>query len=90
MLDNIDHSAKKLLTDFKTKEFLVNFFTEPWIFKKMDAAINRGAHPSCNKSLVFLCEEFADMINKGQFVVLLAEVVKKLLWIRVSPMEAIP
>ena len=78
MLDNIDHSDKKLLKEFKTKGVPVHFSTEPWTSKKVDAAISRGAHPSCNKSLAFLCEEFVNMINKGQFVVLSAKVAKTL------------
>ena len=68
----------------------MHFSTKLWTSEKVDAAISRGAHPSCNKSLAFLCEEFVDMINKGQFVVLPAEVTKKLPGIPVSPMGVIP
>lgn len=69
-LEDINHSAKQLLLNFKNKGVTVNISTAPWTTDQVDTAISRNAHPSYNKSLVFMCEECVDMINKGQFVVL--------------------
>ena len=88
LLNDVDHSAQQLLEEYKTKGVPVQFFTAPWFTKKVDAAISRGAHPSCNKSLELLCKEFVDMINKDQFVIL--NVVKELPGLCVLPIGVIP
>ena len=90
LLDNVHHSAQRILKGYKTKRVSVRFSTEPWFNKKVDASLSWGAHQSCDKSIEFLCEEFVDMINKGQFVVLPANVARKLPGFRALLMEVIP
>ena len=69
-LRNVDHSAKHILKQYRDRGVPVRFSTGPWTTERLEAALARGAHPSCDKALEFLCEEFVDMVNKGQFVVL--------------------
>ena len=89
-LRNVDHSAKHILRQYRDRGVPVRLSTGPWTAERLEAALARGAHPSCDKALEFLCEEFIDMVNKGQFVVLPAEVAKKLPGLRVSPMGVVP
>ena len=77
-LANVRHSALPVLKQYRDRGVPVRLSTEPWTAERLKAALARGAHPSCDKATGFLCEEFIDMINKGQFVVLPAKVAKKL------------
>ena len=83
-LDRVDHPARRLLKQYKSRGTPVKFSTEPWSRAKIDAALQRGAHRSCLEHLEFLHEEFADMIAKAYWVVLPAEAVKHLPGLRVS------
>ena len=85
-LRNVDHTAKHILKQYRDRGVPVRLLTGPWTTEQLEAALARGAHPSCDKALEFLCEEFVDMVNKGQFVVLPAEIAKRLPGLRVSPM----
>ena len=60
--------------------------TPPWSAQRVAEALSRGPHKSCADSTEFLQEEFADMVSKGQWVVLPASAVKHLPGLRVSPM----
>ncbi len=53
-------------------------------------ALNRGPHKSCYKHLLFRNEEFVDMINKGQWIVLPYLAVQHLPGLRVSPPGVVP
>ena len=86
----MDHSAKYILKQYRDRGVPVRLSTGPWTAERLGAALARGAHPSCDKALEFLCEEFVDMVNKGQFVVLPAEIAKRLPGLRVSPMGVVP
>ena len=41
-LDNVEHSAQRILKEYKAKGVPVHFSTAPWSNKEMDAAIDRG------------------------------------------------
>ena len=67
-LDNIkNHPARKLLLDMKHNGVPVQFTTPPWSRQRVDEALKRGPHKSCNEHIDFLQEEFIDMIKKGQW-----------------------
>ena len=77
-LANMKHTALPVFKQYRDRGVPVRLSTEPWTAERLEAALARGAHPSCDKATGFLCEEFVDMVNKGQFVVLPAKVAKKL------------
>ena len=76
-LAKVTHTALPVLKQYRDRGVPVRLSTEPWTAERLEAALARGAHPSCDKATGFLRKEFVDMINKGQFVVLPAEVAKK-------------
>ena len=65
-LDHMDHPAQRLLKLYKARGAPVKLTTEPWSRERVDAALQRGAHRSCQEHLEFLHEEFQDMILKSQ------------------------
>ena len=90
-LDNIrGHPARPLLLHMKHRGVPVRFSTPPWSRQRVDAALKRGPHKSCMEYIDFLEEEFVDMINKGQWVILPASVACKLRQLRLSPPGVVP
>jgi len=89
-LDNMDHPAWHLLNDLKYHGAPVRFSTEPWSVDKINHALSRGPHKSCMGHLDFLYEEFEDMINKGQWLILPASAVKEWPGLRYSPPGVVP
>ena len=89
-LDAIKHPARRLLSLLKSRGAPVKFSTPPWSRQRLNQAIKRGPHKSCNEYLDFLEEEFIDMVQKGQWVVLPASVAKTLKGLRVSPPGVVP
>jgi hypothetical protein len=57
---------------------------------KIDSTIKRGPHKSALKELLFLWQEFAAMMRKGQWTVLPASLARKLKGIRISPVDIVP
>jgi len=82
---NKPHPANRLLHQYKVNGTPVRFTTPPWTADQQIAALKRGPHPSCSKHIEFLEEEFVDMMNKGQWVVLPYSVAKTLPGLRLSP-----
>ena len=89
-LDRVDHPAQRLLKTYRERGAPVKLATEPWTPERVDAALQRGAHRSCQEHLEFLHEEFQDMLLKSQWVVLPAEDVADLPWLRISPPGVVP
>ena len=89
-LQAINHPARQLLSLFKRRGAPVKFHTPPWTPNKVSQAIQRGPHRSCNDHIEFLEEEFVDMINKGQWVILPASIATTLPHLRVSPPGVVP
>ena len=84
-LENVNHPAKRLLKDLKLHGAPIKFSTEPWSREQVSTALARGAHKSCMGHMNFLYEEFEDMIQKGQWLVLPASAVKDWPGLRYSP-----
>ena len=84
-LDNVNHPARHILKDLKYRGAPVRFSTEPWSSEQVNTALARGAHKSCMGHMDFLYEEFEDMIQKGQWLVLPASAVKEWPGLRYSP-----
>ena len=84
-LENVHHPARPYLEYLGAHGSPVEFSTAPWSREKIDQALSRGAHKSCMGFLEFLHEEFVDMINKGQWVILPASAVKDMPGLRIFP-----
>ena len=69
-LDNIPHSARRLLQDLRDHGVAVPMDDPPWTEEAIDLCAQRGPHPSANLHQDFLCNEMADFINAGFWVVL--------------------
>lgn len=80
-----NHPANRLLHQYKHHGAPVVLSTPSWPSEKLDEAISRGPHRSCQTHHEFLFEEFIDMINKGQWVVLPLSAARKLPGLRTSP-----
>ena len=90
-LDNINHRARQLLRQYKFHGAPAIMQSQHWSKAQLDAMIQRGAHKSCYEHLDFLEEEFLDMIEKGQWLVLPYKVVRDLLPnLRLSPPGVVP
>ena len=84
------HPAKHLLQHYKHNGVPVMFHNAPWSQEKLDAAMDRGPHKSANEHVEFLCEDFLDMIDKSQWLILPYHEVKDLKGQRLSPPGVIP
>ena len=85
-LDELDgHPAQRLLKLYKHRGVPVKLATSRWSRDKVMDALRRGAHKSCQGHIDFLNEEFLDMIQKGQWVILPASVALELEGLRLSP-----
>lgn len=89
-MKNINHPAKRLLQHYRKHGAPVKFSTKSWSRKQLHHSLKRGAHKSCFEYLEFLEEEFIDMINKDQWVILPYSVVQDLPGLRLSPPGVVP
>jgi hypothetical protein len=89
-LDNVPHPAHHLLRLYKHRGAPVEFSTPPWTRLHVKRALSCGLHKSAHEYLDYLEEEFVDMINKGQWVVLPYLAVKDLPSLRISPPGVVP
>ena len=89
-LQNVHHSGKCLLTKLKIRGATVRFHTQEWSRENISTTLARGSHKSCMEYLKFLHEEFTDMIQKGQWVILPANSVVDLPGLQISPPGVIP
>ena len=85
-----DHPATRLLKEYKLNGVPVKMHTKPWTKDRNLQALHRGPHRSCFDHLTFLQEEFVQMIQKDQWVILPFEVAKTLPGLRLSPPGCIP
>lgn len=84
------HPATHLLKHYQSKGAPVVLHTPPWSKVKTQKALYRGPHRSCLQHIDFLEEEFIDMINKDQWLVLPYSEVKHLQGLRLSPPGVVP
>jgi hypothetical protein len=90
LLDNVLHPARRLLLHYKHRGAPVKFSTPPWTRLQVQRALSWGPHKSAHKYIDYLEEEFVDMINKGQWVVLPYSAVRHLPGLHISPPGVIP
>ena len=65
-----NHPAARILKQYKKHSVPVMLSTPLWSKAKLQAKLHCGPHKSCHEHLRFLQEEFVDMINKKQWVIL--------------------
>lgn len=63
---------------------------EPLSTSRIEALLQRGPHQSSKKGIKFLREEYADMMDKQQWTVLPAHLIKGHRGIRLSPLGLVP
>ena len=86
----IHHPARRLLQHYRDHGTPVRFHTTPWSKQQLQTAIHRGPHKSANEYIDYLEDEFIDMINKGQWIVIPYDLAKNLPGLRLSPPGVIP
>ena len=78
------------LHQYKHHGVPVKLHSKPWTKTQVQQALHRGPHRSCYDYINFLSNEFIEMINKAQWVVLPFDAVKNLPGLRISPPGVIP
>lgn len=86
----LPHKAKRFLNYLRKQGAPVRMKTSPWHMSRLRAALRRGPHKSALEYLDFLDSEMAQMVGKGQWIVLPWEVVKHLKNLRLSPIGIVP
>ena len=89
-LHDLVHPARCLLRLYKTRSAPVRFSTPQWTPAQVQRALFRGPHKSCQDHLAFLHDEFFDMIQRGQWIVLPYSEVAHLQGLRISPPGVVP
>ena len=64
--------------------------TAPWYAERIYDGLKRGPHKSSHRGIEFLREVYADMMDKEQWTVLPASLVKDIPGIRLSPLGLMP
>ena len=77
-INNIHHSTRGLLQNFRDKGVFVPMDDPPWTSETIDQCAQRGPHPSANLHWEFLWTEMADFIDAGFWVMLPLEQVQSL------------
>ena len=89
-VDGLPHPAAQLLAQLRTAGAPALQTTPPWSLTDLDAAVERGAHRSTLEHCDFLREEFADMVEAGQWLVLPFSLVRHLQGLCLSPTGVVP
>ena len=72
----LPHPAAHLLSRFQKSGTPAMMKTAPWFAERIDDALKRGPCQSSHRGIEFLREEYADMMDKEQWTVLPASLVK--------------
>ena len=83
-LSEVKHPARRLLRQCKHHGTPIVLMTGSWEEGERQAALKRGPHRPAKEHAPFLREEFASMVEKGQWVVLPYSVAKGLPGLRLS------
>jgi hypothetical protein len=89
---SLDHPAAFLLGELRESGAPAILLPDSpsWTPKELDSAVRRGAHRSTLEFRDFLRDEFADMIEAGQWLALPYSVVRHLPNLRISPTGVVP
>ena len=89
-ITNLPHPARTLLTLYQQEGTPAEMRGPIWTNARKAQALRRGPHKSARQGIQFLREEFADMIEKEQWVVLPASQVMDMTELRLSPLGLVP
>ena len=89
-MDQVKHPAKRLLRHLASKGAPAVMQTANWTAARLHQAVRRGPHKSCQDQEPFLRSEFADFVDKSQWIVLPLAVAKKIPGLRLSPPGVVP
>ena len=81
----MEHLTRRLLRQYKHRGAPVVLMTGGWTEEELLAALKQGPHKSATEHAPFLREEFASMVEKGQWTVLPCSVAKQLHGLRLIP-----
>jgi hypothetical protein len=87
---NLPHRAAHMLDQLRRHGATVGMKTPPWNLEKKRQALKRGSHQSAKQHSGFLCEDFVDLMWKGQWVLLPADLVLHEPNLRLSPLGVVP
>jgi len=92
-----DHHAHGLLKVLAMTRAPAVLRTKPWSEARIESALKRGPHQSCNEHLDFLREELLDFVRKGFWVLLPYQTFKEkmksqgvLKKLRLAPLGVVP
>eukprot|EP00536_Pseudo-nitzschia_multiseries_P017358 jgi/Psemu1/50546/gm1.50546_g len=86
----LPHPASGLLDQFGKEGTPASMSGPPWDPARIATAISRGPHQSSHLGIEFLREEYADMMDKQQWTVLPASLVRDLPSLCLSPLGLVP
>ena len=89
-LRHLQHKAARLLNHYARHGVPVLIQDRPWTLTEKDNAMNRGNHPSAHSFTEFLRTEMGDMREKGMFIVIPYNLVRKHPQLRISPLCCVP
>ena len=84
-LGNLRHPARRLLRQYTFRWAPVVLAGKEWTEDQRLVVLQRGPHKSALEQTPFLCQDFASMVAKGQWVVLPYSVAKRLPGLRLRP-----
>jgi hypothetical protein len=87
---NLPHRTAHLLDQLHRHGAPIGMKTEHWDNQRKRGALQRGSHQSALQHEEFLCEEFLDLILKGQWVLLPADLVLQEPDLHLSPLGVVP
>jgi hypothetical protein len=86
----ITHPAAQLLTQVAQHGVPILLSSLPWSRSQLDAAMQRGSHPSTLEHYIFLRNEMADMVEQQQWIVIPYDQALLLPNLCLSPMGVVP
>jgi hypothetical protein len=84
------HPAIPILQQLRDEGARIHRSAPDWTLEKRDAAVRRGAHQSTRANSTFVREEFADMVEAGQWLVLPYALIWHLPGLCLSPTGLVP
>ena len=89
-VEHLPHPAAHLLNHMRKNGVPIKMTTSPWSLEQRQQAMSRGPHKSSYEYQDFLESEMADMVEKGQWMVLPFHEVQHLPNLRISPIGVVP
>ena len=79
-----------MLSWFQKSGTLAVLESNPWTPNQIKTDLKQGPHHSCVQGIKFLREEYSDMIEKQQWIVLPEKLIQDMFGMRLSPLGLVP